>query len=959
MIPYILHVTVITTVCFLFYKFLLQKETFYLLNRWTLLGCLAVSFTLPLLPVPRDWSWRDHWTGKALLPVVEKAEPVRAEAARSAEKTEPAPTVGSLVEKVEPAPTVGSQPEKVEPARAMASRQVEKAGPVGGEASPVVEKAEYVDAGSAVNDKAGSAKKVTGAGAVKDVVAGTPANKTPSGALIGVVLQWLFYLYLCGVAVFGANFLLQMAILVYRSYARPVIRDGRFRIMEISGNRAPCSFGNTIFINPEKYDWETYNQILIHEKVHVSGLHTLDILLAEIAVVWQWFNPFVWLYRREVENNLEFLTDASVLQHREVERSAYQLSLLRVSAPHLPFSITNNYNQSLLKRRIVMMNSKRSSRVWKYFFLIPILTGLVCALNKPAAFGAATKNLPNGDVAGRQVTGEKAGPVSRLRTTALWMTAAAAFSDTGAKPKAGADSSRWGKDERRAGSGDAPDNRYIPGDGDAYSQAQILYMDQALQNVRIATDVLVAPKVALGDQMVKVAALAQLDMVREATAQAVQNNAYVQAYSSEAQAYIGVAPAIAADVRVEGIRSRSDTDVLDGAWFATSSSTDGKISFELKRESENGSWNNSFWVDKSEFNPFPGQGNVEFKLVREAGTMTFTGQFDGQEGFGHFHFMPDEAYFAALKQMGVEDMEGRRFAFFNLNIKKDYIRMALQHFPHLATRELIGLAAMHIDGDFIKYWQGAGIADWDNPHNLIALKSMHIDLAYIDELKAAGYDHLALRELLSLKSQHIDGAYIRELKAAGYDHLEVHDLVSLKSQHIDGGYIRSLGRTRDNEPIPVREIVSYKAMHIDSVYIASLRSAGYSGLSRNEILSLYSQHVTADIIKGFQDIGYKDLSVSELTNLKAMNITPEYVKGWRDLGYEDITVNQLSALKGMGVTPDFVREFRKIGFDHIPVNLLSMLKSTGVNADYVSKMKEKGFVSKDLGKYIRLKNDFE
>jgi len=51
---------------------------------------------------------------------------------------------------------------------------------------------------------------------------------------------------------------------------------------------------------------ETYNQILIHEKVHVSGRHTLDILLAEMAVVLQWFNPFAWLYRREVENNLEF-----------------------------------------------------------------------------------------------------------------------------------------------------------------------------------------------------------------------------------------------------------------------------------------------------------------------------------------------------------------------------------------------------------------------------------------------------------------------------------------------------------------------------------------------------------------------------------------------------------------------------------------------------------------------------
>src|ERR1700710_1562911 len=61
MILYILQVTVIITVCFLFYKILLQKETFYRLNRWTLMACLAVSFALPLLPAPRQWSWRNNY----------------------------------------------------------------------------------------------------------------------------------------------------------------------------------------------------------------------------------------------------------------------------------------------------------------------------------------------------------------------------------------------------------------------------------------------------------------------------------------------------------------------------------------------------------------------------------------------------------------------------------------------------------------------------------------------------------------------------------------------------------------------------------------------------------------------------------------------------------------------------------------------------------------------------------
>ncbi len=78
------------------------------------------------------------------------------------------------------------------------------------------------------------------------------------------VMNWLVWLYWFGVVIFGLNFLVQLMILYYRVYTRPVINDGRFRIIELSGDKAPSSFGNNIFINPEKYDWETYNQILQH-----------------------------------------------------------------------------------------------------------------------------------------------------------------------------------------------------------------------------------------------------------------------------------------------------------------------------------------------------------------------------------------------------------------------------------------------------------------------------------------------------------------------------------------------------------------------------------------------------------------------------------------------------------------------------------------------------------------------
>ena len=296
MMPYILHAGLILAACLVFYKILLQKETFFQLNRWVLMVCLVLSFGLPMIPVPEQWSFQQAESQQEVfLPAIQTQEIVSA--------------------------PVNSQPNVVE----------EKA-----------------------------------------------FNWS-------MAITWLIRLYWLGVIIFAINFLLQIITLLYRAYTRPVIKDGRFRIVELSGDTAPCSFANNIFINPEKYDWETYNQVLQHEKIHIQEKHTLDLIIAELVIIFQWFNPFAWWYRKELENNLEFLTDDRFLHHPEVEKTSYQLSLLKVSAPHFPLSLTTNYNQSLLKKRVAMMNAKKSNvhTTWKYLFLFPVLVLSVCLLNKP------------------------------------------------------------------------------------------------------------------------------------------------------------------------------------------------------------------------------------------------------------------------------------------------------------------------------------------------------------------------------------------------------------------------------------------------------------------------------------------------------------------------------------------------------------------------------------------------
>ena len=204
---------------------------------------------------------------------------------------------------------------------------------------------------------------------------------------VDLLVKWMVYLYWFGVLIFGLNFLMQVIILLYRAYSKEVIQDGKFRIVEIKEDKAPCSFANNIFINPEKYEWEMYNQILLHEKIHIEQKHTIDLLLAEVVLIFQWFNPFAWQWRKVLESNLEFLTDDQMLLQDTVEKESYQFSLLKVAAPQFPLSLTTNYNQSLLKKRIIMMNSKKSNvnTTWKYFFLVPLMVLFACLFNQPVA----------------------------------------------------------------------------------------------------------------------------------------------------------------------------------------------------------------------------------------------------------------------------------------------------------------------------------------------------------------------------------------------------------------------------------------------------------------------------------------------------------------------------------------------------------------------------------------------
>jgi hypothetical protein len=77
----------------------------------------------------------------------------------------------------------------------------------------------------------------------------------------------------------------------------------------------PFSFFNKIVISRKTLNCPNLRMIIDHESIHVKEKHTLDILLTEVLFILQWFNPFVWLIKDAVKNNLEYKTDDKIIKH--------------------------------------------------------------------------------------------------------------------------------------------------------------------------------------------------------------------------------------------------------------------------------------------------------------------------------------------------------------------------------------------------------------------------------------------------------------------------------------------------------------------------------------------------------------------------------------------------------------------------------------------------------------------
>lgn len=153
-----------------------------------------------------------------------------------------------------------------------------------------------------------------------------------------------------------------------------------YQVRFLKGDQNTFSFWRSIYLNPELQEPKALEAILEHEQVHVKQWHTLDIILAELTTIGYWFNPGVWYMKKAIQENVEFITDQVILQ-KGMDRKAYQYSMIETLTNGNSTALINHFNITGLKKRIIMMNSKRSSsfQLIRYVFLLPVLLILTSA----------------------------------------------------------------------------------------------------------------------------------------------------------------------------------------------------------------------------------------------------------------------------------------------------------------------------------------------------------------------------------------------------------------------------------------------------------------------------------------------------------------------------------------------------------------------------------------------------
>lgn len=197
-----------------------------------------------------------------------------------------------------------------------------------------------------------------------------------------IVTSLLKIIYWSGVLLLAVRFIIQLGCIIRLHFvcSRSTIQGTNVHLLKKEAG--PFSFFHWIFVHPQSHTESEISEIITHEDTHAHQYHSVDVLISEMMCIFCWFNPFIWLMKREVRGNLEYMADHRVIETGHDSKS-YQYHLLGLAHHKAAASLSNSFNVLPLKNRIKMMNKQRTREVGraKYMMFLPLAALLMIISN--------------------------------------------------------------------------------------------------------------------------------------------------------------------------------------------------------------------------------------------------------------------------------------------------------------------------------------------------------------------------------------------------------------------------------------------------------------------------------------------------------------------------------------------------------------------------------------------------
>ena len=196
----------------------------------------------------------------------------------------------------------------------------------------------------------------------------TPAKMIDWGQIIAL-LYWAGFIFCLMTTLLSFR---KMFVLI-RSGRK--LQQGRYTLILVPSCVSPFSWGRYIILSEEDYEKHP-DEILTHEMMHLKSHHSIDLLFMECILWLHWFNPAIWLLKRELKDIHEYQADKGVLT-QGVDATKYQLLLVKKAVGSSLYTLANSFNHSKIKKRITMMLKKKSNNWARLKLLLLVPVGLI------------------------------------------------------------------------------------------------------------------------------------------------------------------------------------------------------------------------------------------------------------------------------------------------------------------------------------------------------------------------------------------------------------------------------------------------------------------------------------------------------------------------------------------------------------------------------------------------------